>query len=90
MEEQVLPIRIEAGSVGPPRILRQEGSLGWIVRSRTDCCILIVVEIILFDFGISGTKELQVVLLFLLSEVTHLEYVLVCTRLHLVCHILLP
>lgn len=88
-EQEVLPVGCEAGSVGPARALRQEGTLAYLVGTWAHGRVLAVVEVVFFDFGIGCPEELEVVLLLLLPKIAQLEYVLVRSRLHFVRHVLL-
>lgn len=83
MEQEILPIRDEAGCVGSTLTRSHERVLVAFICPRSNIVILIHYEVFLLDLTVSGAEELKELLLGRAVEVALPEDLLVGTRLHL-------
>ena len=88
-EQQILTVGDEAGCACSAGCLGLKCTWRSLVSPWTYFGILAIDEVIWLDLDISCSKELEVIMLGTLPEITLLEYVLMTSWLHTACHIFL-
>ena len=89
VEEEILSSCNEAGGVGSTAFLGLEGVAVSFIGTWANLVVLAVNEVISFDLRISRAKELEIVLLLGLPEITLLKYMLMSSWLNPTCHVFL-